>query len=109
MAALPVETRTLLWQKLMQWWSRHEHAVEQPFAGITKADVYNPIANTGLIAQVDDWMDSHQGNTCDTTGANGAIQEPCKSGLTTSTKGFVLACIVLARYNPEMAKQILGG
>ena len=109
MAALPIATRTLLWQALMQWWSHHDHATEQPFANMRKGDIYNPTANTGLIAQLDDWMEAHQGNTGDTVGVNGAIQEPCKSNLTTATKGFVLAVIVLARYNPELARQVLGG
>jgi len=109
MAALPIATRTLLWQGLMQWWSEHSHALEQPFSGISKADIYNPTANTGLIAQLDDWMDTHQGNTGSTVGVNGAIQEPCKSNLTVATKGFVLALVVLARYNPEMARQVIGG
>ena len=109
MAMLPITTRTLLWQRLMMWYSRHDHALDQPFAGIAKRDLYNPDTDTGLIDQVDDWIEAHQGNVGDTTGFNGAIQEPCKSGLTTTSKGFILAIVVLARYNPDLARQVLGG
>ena len=109
MAALPVATRTRLWIGLMRWWSQHEHAIEQPFAGPAKFDIYNPTANTGLITQIDDWVDTHSANTCNTIGLNGAIEEPCKSGLTASTKGFVTSMIILARYNPELCKSVLGG
>ena len=108
MAALSVETRTRLWVGLMRWWSVHDHAVIQPFSRIAKNDIYSPVENTGLVAQVDNWIDTHAGNICTTVGCNGAILEPCKSGLTTDTKGFVLAVIVLARYDPEMCKNILG-
>jgi len=108
MAALSVATRTRLWIGLMRWWSDHAHAIEQPFAGMAKRDIYNPDTNTGFIAQADDWVDTHSANTCNTTGFNGALSEPCKSGLTAATKGFVLSMIVLARYDPELCKSILG-
>jgi len=108
MAALSVATRTRLWRGLMGWWTVHDHAVLQPFSGISKYNIYNPTTDTGLIAEGDNWADTHAGNTCNTTGFNGAISEPCKSGLTAATKGFVFAMIVLARYDPEMCKSILG-
>jgi hypothetical protein len=108
MAVLSVATRTRLWKGFMRWWSVHEHAVEQPFSAIAKYDVYNPNTNTGLVADADNWADTHSGNTCTTVGFNGALAEPCKSGLTVATKGFVLSMIVLARYNPELCKNVLG-
>lgn len=108
MAALSIATRTRLWKGLMRWWSVHEHAIEQPFVTMSKNDIYNPNTNTGLIADVDNWVDTHSGNSCNTTGFNGALQEPCRSELIAGTKGFVMSMTVLARYNPELCKNILG-
>ena len=106
MAALPVATRTQIWRGLMRFWSAQHEGVG---SGVVKASIYNPVANTGLVAELDDWIDGHGGATGNTTGINGAISEPCKSGLTTAQKGLAFALVALVRTgNMDLARAVVG-
>lgn len=69
MAALSVQDRARIWRGLMRRWSR-----DGTVCAFQKYDLYNPTANTGAVANVDDWVDTHSGNTTpDTVGLNGAL------------------------------------
>jgi hypothetical protein len=106
MAALPVATRTQILRGLMRYWSAQHESVG---GGIVKNNLYNPVADTGMIAELDTWIDSHGGATGNTTGINGAISEPCKSGLTTAQKGFAFALVALVRTgNMDSARAVVG-
>lgn len=50
--------------------------------GFTKFDLYNPNTDTGAVANVDTWVDTHQGNTTpDNVGMNGALSVAMRRGI----------------------------
>lgn len=102
MAALTVQQRTQIWRGLMRYWS-----AERETCAFTKYALYNPANNTGAIADIDNWIDTHGGNTTsDSDGANGALSTEMRSALTTAQKGFLMMCVVAARTgNVEILKR----
>lgn len=77
MADLSVADRTRIWRGLMRRWSN-----DRVPCGFTKTALYNPANNTGAIASVDTWVDTHQGNTTpDSVGMNGALAVAMRRGI----------------------------
>ncbi len=106
MAALSVSDRTKIYRGVMRYWSAKREA-----CAFTKPDLYSPSGNTGIIADLDNWIDTHSGTTsADTVGANGALTVPMRAALTTEQKGFLVAVIALLRTgNVELLKAVVGG
>lgn len=105
MAALSTGVRTQIWRGVMRYWSAGREA-----CAFTKFDLYNPTANTGAIADLDNWADTHSANTTpDTVGINGALSVGMRSAMTTTQKGFLMACILLARTdNIDLLRRVVG-
>jgi hypothetical protein len=78
-------------------------------SGISKLDLYDPGANTGAVAETDDWIDTHAGNTGDTTGFNGALSEPVKSNATAQMKSelFLVVASVRTDDTGDIARRIV--
>lgn len=106
MAALSTQDRTRIWRGVMRYWSRERETT----GAFTKFDLYNPSANTGAIADLDNWLDTHGGNTTpDNVGANGALSSTMRAELTTLQKGLLVAVIALARTgNIDLLRRVVG-
>lgn len=104
MAELSVQDRTRVWRGLMRRWS-----TDRVPCGFTKLDLYNPQANTGAIASVDAWVDTHQGNTTpDNVGMNGALSVPMRSALSAEQKTDILIAVVAMRRGIEYLRSVFG-
>lgn len=110
MAALSVENRTRIWRGLMRYWSTLPVGDADKSAAFSKFELYDANANTGLIADLDNWLDTHAGTTApDTVGANGAINSSYRTKFTTGQKGLTVAVIALLRTgNVEFLRRIVG-
>ena len=106
MAELTVESRTKIWRGLMRFLSRN--AASFPVTGLTKFDLYNPATNTGGIAETDAWIDTHGGNTCNTTGFNGGLTEPYKGNAGLALKTLVFCAVAAFRVSESFARLIFG-
>ncbi len=105
MAALSVADRTKVLKGLMRWWSRNGTVIP----GILKTDLYNPTSNTGAIADTDNWIDTHAGNTSqDTVGFNGALSNPVKANMPASEKTLMFIAVDCMRYNQALLETIFG-
>lgn len=89
----------------MRWMSQHP---EIPVTGITKFDLYNPTADTGAIVDTDNWIDTHGGNTADTVGYNGALQNPYKTNAGVALKTLVFCAVAAMRVSEGFARQLFG-
>lgn len=107
MAALSVADRTRILRGLMRYWSAPDTRQSAPFS---KFDLYNPVANTGAVADTDNWQDTHGGNTsADSVGFNGALAANMRTGLTLQMKGELFVAIALARTgNIELLRRVFG-
>ena len=104
MAALSVADRTRIWRGLMRRWS----ADATPCAFL-KGALYNPSNNTGAIAGVDDWVDTHQGNTTpDNVGMNGALTAGMRTAMTAEQKTDLLIAVVAMRRGLPYLKSVFG-
>lgn len=97
MAALSVAARRKIWKGLMRWWSSRGVTV----SGILKTDLYNPTANTGAVAEADNWLDSAEGNPAPSTGYNNALSDPFKSNATVLMKAELLLIVAAVRTGIE--------
>lgn len=86
----------------MRKWSREGTTIT-----LTKFDLYNPTANTGAVANVDDWLDSHAGLTGDTTGFNGCFAANVRAALTTSQKALFLCVVAACRVDVATVRKLL--
>ena len=92
MAALAIADRTRILRGLMRYWSAPDTRQSAPFS---KFDLYNPVANTGAVA--------------DTVGFNGALAANMRTGLTLQMKGELFVAIALARTgNIELLRRVFG-
>jgi hypothetical protein len=106
MAALSIADRTRIWRGLMRRWS---HPDSRQTCAFTKFDLYNPTANTGAIADTDNWIDTHGGNTApDTVGFNGALTVAMRAALTLAMKTEMFVAVAAMRVSPEFARRLLG-
>ena len=71
MAALSAAARHKIARGLRRWWSKRFVQT----SGLTKDDLYDPDTNTGAVAECDDWIDGHRGNTGNTAGYNRALSQ----------------------------------
>lgn len=110
MAALSTQDRTRVWRGLMRYWSNLPAGDADKPVSASKYELYDPNANTGMLADMDDWADARSGNTApNTTGLNGAINASYRNKFTTGQKGVAFAAIVLARTgNMELLRMVLG-
>lgn len=110
MAALSTSDRTKIWKALMRYWSRLPTGDSDRTVSASKYELYDPNANTGMIADLDNWLDTHSGNTTvDNIGINGAINTSYRSKFTTGQKGVTVAAIALARTgNIELLRSAFG-
>lgn len=102
--ALTVAERTQVWRGVMRWLS----ANRDPCAAL-KTEIYNPAANTGLVADLDDWIETHQGLTSpDTVGINGGINASYRNTFTAQQKTLVFCGIAAMRQGAAFARSIFG-
>lgn len=105
MAALSIQDRTRVWRGLMRYWSSTKEAI----GAVTKSDLYNPTANTGVVADTDNWIDTHGATTtADSVGYNGALAVAMRSALTTPQKTLIFCAVACMRVSPAFARQLLG-
>lgn len=104
MAELSVGDRTKIWRGLMRRWSK-----DRVVCSFGKYDLYNPSANTGAIAGVDAWVDTHSGNTTsDNVGMNGSLAVAMRSALSAEQKTDILIAVVAMRRDIEYMKSVFG-
>lgn len=104
MANLSIADRTRIWRGLMRRWSS-----DRVSCGFTKLDLYNPQTNTGAIASVDTWVDTHQGNTTpDNIGMNGSLSVAMRGALSAEQKTDILIAVVAMRRGIEYLKSVFG-
>lgn len=111
MAALTVTQRTQIWRGLMRAWSKIPHSDPNfEVTNFTKYQLYNPNDDTGAIAELDNWFDTHSGNTTtDSVGANGSINTTMRSAMTLKQKGLMTIGIIAMRSGSiEVLKLALG-
>jgi hypothetical protein len=102
MAALEAADRAKIARGLMRYWSSQHRSI-----GILKADLYNPTANTGAIADTDNWIDTHSGNTsANSTGYNGALAANVRSALDVTTKTEMFCAVAAYRAGPGLAERM---
>lgn len=106
MATLSVADRTKVWRGVMRICSREN--ISWP-NNVDKYDLYNPTLDTGVITDTDDWIDTHQGETGNTTGYNGALSDPWKSNASLQIKTFVFMSVAAMRSGESFAERLLGG
>lgn len=105
MAVLSIADRTKVWRGIMRICSNE--GIQWP-DGVNKYDLYNPSTNTGIITDVDTWIDDHQGNTGDTVGFNGALPEPFRTNASLQLKTFVFVAVASMRAGEPFARKLLG-
>lgn len=104
MAALSVADRTRVWRGLMRRWSKDGEPC--PFL---KGALYNPVANTGAVADIDDWIDARTGLTApNTTGFNGALAAGMRTGLTANMKTDLLIAVSAMRRGIDYLRSVFG-
>lgn len=110
MAALSVADRTKVWKGLMRYWSALPSGDSDKGVSASKFELYNPGNDTGCIADVDNWFDTHTGNTSsDTVGMNGAINASYRSKFTVGQKGLIALAIAAMRTgNANLLRGALG-
>jgi hypothetical protein len=88
----------------MRRWSRD--SVACPFL---KGALYNPGADTGAVASVDTWVDTHSGTTsADTVGINGALTAAMRTALTAEQKSDLIIAVVAMRRGVDYLKSVFG-
>ena len=104
MAELSVADRTRIWRGLMRRWSNNRTS-----CAFTKFELYNPNNNTGAIADLDTWVDTHSGNTTpDTVGLNGALPVGMRTAMSVEQKSDLLIGIVAMRRGLIYLKSVFG-
>jgi hypothetical protein len=102
MTVLTVAERQQVWRALMRWWSQRREPV-----AFSKRDLYDSSANSGAIAETDNWIDAREGNTApDTTGLNGSLSEPFKTSATASQKSDVFIFVAARRRSVDILKKL---
>lgn len=104
MAELAIADRTRIWRGLMRRWSNDRVA-----CGFTKFDLYNPTANTGAVADVDAWVDTHSANTsANNTGMNGALAVAMRTALSAEQKTDILIAVAAMRRGIDYLRSVFG-
>lgn len=92
MAALSNNTRLQLWRGIMRYWSSQQETV----GAITKADLQ------AAVNAADDWADSVA------SAYNTALPATFRTNATAAQKALLLAIVVLARFNANAVRSVLG-
>lgn len=109
MAALSTTDRTRVWRGLMRHWSMLPAGDPDKPVSASKFELYDPNANTGMLADMDNWADSASGAAAPSTGLNSAINASYRNKFTIGQKGLAFAAIMLARTgNMDLVRSILG-
>jgi len=88
----------------MRRWSK-----DGALCNFTKQALYNPQTDTGAIASVDTWIDTHQGNTTlDNIGMNGSLSIAMRSALSAEQKTDILIAIAAMRRGAEYLRSVFG-
>jgi len=103
MAAIAAGVRKKVWAGLMRY-----SGFKADGLSFSKLDLYDPSLNTGAIADTDVWIDTHEGNTGDTTGFNGALGTPIKTQLTANQKTLMFTAVAMARHSEDELRKWLG-
>lgn len=104
MAAMSVADRTRVWRGLMRRWSADAVA-----CAFLKQALYNPADNTGAVADVDNWVDTHGGTTTpDSVGLNGALAVAMRSAMSANQKSDLLIAVVAMRRGIDYLKSVFG-
>lgn len=104
MALLSVTDRTMMWRGLMRHWSNARVTCSFP-----RIHLYDPVSNTGAIADADNWLDTHSGLTsADTVGFNGALSATYRALLTAQQKNDPAMAVAAMRRGANYARSILG-
>lgn len=82
-----------IYTKVMSHWSRSNTAID----GMNKNDL------SAAVTAVDDWIEANQASF------NNALPTAAKNGLSAGQKALLLAIVALARFAPNLLKNILGG
>ncbi len=105
MAALSTQDRTRVYRALMRRWSQ-----DRVTCTFMKAQLYDAAANTGAIADCDNWIDTHAANTTpDNVGFNGALAAPMRSALTIDQKTDLFLIVAAMRRGVDYVRNIFGG
>lgn len=104
MASMPVADRTRVWRGLMRRWSA-DHVT----CAFNNGQLYNPLNDTGAVADVDVWVDTHGGVTApDTVGMNGALTVAMRSALSAEQKTDLLIAVVAMRRGIAYLRSVFG-
>jgi hypothetical protein len=103
MAALSVADRTRIWRALMRRWS-----TDKVTCNFLKTELYNSTTNTGAIADVDDWIDTHSGLTGNTTGFNGAFSVVMRAALSADQKTDIFLAVAAMRRGLDYIRSVFG-
>jgi hypothetical protein len=103
MAVLSTADRTKVWRGVMRHWSNTGEVVEA-----IKTEIYNVSNDTGAIADLDSWLDTHGSTTApDTVGANGALNSSYRNKFTASQKATLVAVLAAMRVSTSFAARLL--
>ncbi|HXF44871.1 MAG TPA: hypothetical protein VNK91_02015 [Burkholderiaceae bacterium] len=104
MAALSIADRTRVWRALMRRWSN-----ERTACAFLRAQLYDPAANTGAVAETDAWVDTHSGlTTPDTIGYNGALNVTMRAALSINQKTDLFLAVAAMRRGPDYVRSVFG-
>lgn len=88
----------------MRRWSR-----DGVDCGFGKGQLYNPLTDTGAVADVDVWVDTHGGNTTpDNVGLNGALAVAMRAALSVNQKTDLLIAVAAMRRGIGYLRSVFG-
>lgn len=104
MALLTTQQRTQVWRAIMRRWS-----MDHTECSLLSAALYNPVSDTGVIAEIDAWRDSHAGNVApDTVGFNGAINPTARAVLSANQKTDIFLAVVAMSRGIDYVRSVFG-
>jgi hypothetical protein len=75
----------------------------------TKSALYDPLTNTGAVADVDNWRDTHSGTaSADTVGFNGCLSVAMRSALSATQKTDLLIADAAMVQGVEYLRSVYG-
>lgn len=104
MADMSILDRTRVYRGLMRRWSK-----DNVPCSFTKTQLYSPSTNTGAVAAVDTWVDTHQGTaTTDNVGMNGALTAQMRTALSAEQKTDLMIAILAMRRGLSYLVSVFG-
>lgn len=109
MAVLTVAERTEVLRGLMRWYSQPENRGVADIGVSTKNDLYNPTANTGAIADTDNWIDGNSdANITVNQGYNNTLPATVRNQYNATAKTIVFIAVAARRLNKTALERVLG-